>query len=151
MMVRLRAGFALALSVYLISSVPGARARGFEQHGVIVRRSRTFRDVTGTCSCNWKWYTVGLRPGRATFDLTVRSAQSIGQSTYDARVSIFRGGTTLAANVASCSRAEKTCGHSVHMTYPIRQTDVYYVLVQGEGADGVHFSLHIRGSTYRLR
>jgi len=151
MIIRLRAGLALALSVYLISSTPSLYARGFKQRGIIVRQPGTFRDVTGTCSCNWKWYTVGLRPGKASFDLTVKSGQAIGNSTFDARVSIFQGGTTLAANFASCSRAEKTCDRSVHVTYPIKQTGVYYVLVQGEGAGGVHYSLHIRGSMYRLR
>jgi len=142
----LPAVFAVSLALH-----PGlASAQQSKLRGYLFTRSSTVRGITGSCECQWKWYTVGLRPGTVRITATARQDGPIQAPTYAVLVSLQRGGTSVSDGQVACDVTAKHCSNVLHMRASISQPGVYYILVHGEGSISIAYNLNLSGNVYPL-
>jgi len=127
-----------------------ASARGNPLKGQMIVNSRPVNQSTGSCSCVWPWYTFGLNPGSSTVSTTMRTYQHVIAGTWGLRLYVYRGSTLIGSNQVACWAKQKTCVRTISVTAKVSSPGVYYARIEGPGADGVAFTIQVRGHLYAL-
>lgn len=144
--------FALLCSLIpLVALMPGSvSAHGPLLLGREIDRSTAVSGSTGTCDCDWTWYTLGLRPGTVTVSAAVHSFTAQGGPSYGIRAVLMQNGRDLTGSGVSCSSSQWQCNKSLHFSYRIRGAGVYYLAVKGVGGSGITYTMWVRGTIYPL-
>jgi hypothetical protein len=124
-------------------------------HGPIVRgrvidQSMTVDDTTGVCSCEVKWFTIGLAPGVVRVAAELKSSSFSRGPTYGMSVLFMQGTSTLTWGKVACQVTRLQCYKWVRLSHRITRRGVYYVEVIGLGAEIIPYALQIQGAIYRL-
>jgi hypothetical protein len=109
-----------------------------------IDRSGALLSFTGECSCNTRWYTMGLKPGKVTVKLTVIGAgQPLAVSKlYAVTASMEHGGIYQDGTVqVTCSSAKHKCGKTGSFSFTAKTKGVYYVFVHGLAANGISYKI----------
>lgn len=147
-----RSSLAIIIVLFLLlPSVGAAQARGTHIRGFAISTSKPVPGLTGNCTCDTKWFTIGVNRGPVTitgvlksFGLKILPSYSLWMSVYD------RSHFVQLAQV-SCRTSSRTCNRSVRVHYRARTRTVMYVSVHAPGAEDVTFTLAVHGKMYRLR
>jgi hypothetical protein len=148
-MLKLIAPVLLSLTVLLGASPARALAHGPALKGMEIDRNTVVTATTGNCSCQDRWYTVGLDRGTATITATVQDCQSNLIKLCVAEAFLLRNTSQLAGTHVVCHHLAH-CGLSRSITYHVKQKGAYYVLVQGSGSLLIHYTLRLHGHVYAL-
>lgn len=139
-----------ALLVSSAVSVAHAASHGPALKGQEIDRAAVFTGQTGACVCMEQWYTVGLRPGKATVRGTLKACGDRGQPYCFMVVSLIRGNTTLKQVAVQCPSNTSHCNRAWSLSYRIRQAGAYYLQVKGEVGLTMGYTLHPHARIYRL-
>jgi hypothetical protein len=148
-----RAAVVLGTAVTLLAPFSAqAKTKAPVIQGAVLQSNRAVVGITGNCSCDYKWYTIGLRPGRVTVSLKMISvALKMGPS-YELKADLQRrNGEIIGQGQQACWRATKNCTLSVHFTAKLFRSQPYYIHVMGNGSEGLKYKLQVQGPIYRLR
>ncbi|MGI8827746.1 MAG: hypothetical protein ACR2JC_19360 [Chloroflexota bacterium] len=150
-MTRFALGIVGVAALAVTAVAPGvAQAAQPKLKGNLIEAPATLTGLTGSCQCDWQWYTVGLRPGTVSLTATLRRDGPIMAPSYALFVSLIRGGSVLKTVQVSCSSTRPRCGRHVTLSHRIATSGVYYLLVRGEGSAAMQFSVQVRGKLYPL-
>ncbi|HEX6509169.1 MAG TPA: hypothetical protein VF221_16190 [Chloroflexota bacterium] len=142
----------VCISIFLtLSAYPrGAQAKGMPLKGQQITGAQWIVGHTGDCICDEQWYTLGLRPGPVTVDAHLLFSTMKLQPTYSLLIWFNQGETNLKFAEKTCPRALKICNKVLGFTTHIAHAGVYYLLVKGRNAEGITYSIRVRGKLYRL-
>lgn len=143
---------ALVLTSAGIVPMTASPASAAQIKGRQILNSKPFSDTTGNCSCNWLWYTIGAKPG--TLKVTVALTGSFSHElapTYAIRVYLFKGSHLVKFGQAGCRATDTHCHSTVQETLHVSRQSVYYMEIEGPGADGIVFTARVVGHMYRVQ
>lgn len=149
----IQAAVVVATSVSLLAPWGAeAKTKAPVIQGAVLQSNRTVVGITGNCSCDYKWYTIGLKPGKVTVSLKMVSvALKMGPS-YELKADLQRrNGEIIGQGQQACWRAAKNCTLSVHFTAKLFRSQPYYIHVMGNGSEGLKYTLKVQGPIYRLK
>jgi hypothetical protein len=139
----------LAVVGYLTPSV--VSARGVPLKGRIIVSSTPVKQTTGSCSCVWPWYTFGMNSGRMTVTATMSTYQHALTPSWGIRLFVYHGSTLLGWSQAACWSKQKSCVRSISVSGKVKTRGIFYARVEGPGADGIAFTIAVKGPIYTLR
>jgi hypothetical protein len=146
---------ALVLAVSALAILPSlshasGQASKSKIHGVVLTHGAS-QGQTGNCTCEARWYTVGLKPGKVTVTVKfVSVAMKMGQS-YGFHVDLERADRSILGQTqGACWRTDKHCTINLHFSATVDTQAPYYIQVSGSGAEGIAYSLHVQGNQYRV-
>jgi hypothetical protein len=120
--------------------------------GTVLQSNRAVIGITGNCSCDYKWYTIGLHPGKVTVSLKMMSVALKMGPAYELKADLERRNRTiLGQGQAACWRATKHCVLSVRFTAKVFHSAPYYLHVMGNGSEGLKYTAQVQGSIYRVK
>jgi hypothetical protein len=149
---RLVLSFALTAGL-LIGSFPlTASAHGPKLRGVEIDRSGVITATTGNCNCNWQYYTLGLRAGPIRIDVKLSRVHGAFAPAFGARLFLSQAtdGNAVAHTQVGCMAKQTNCGAMMRLETRISHPGVYYILVSGDGALKIPFTMSVRGRVYPL-
>ncbi|GAC1398461.1 MAG: hypothetical protein NVSMB52_12030 [Chloroflexota bacterium] len=114
--------------------------------------SKAVYGTTGNCSCNWQWYTIGAKPGTLRLKISMSGAyQKTMAPTFGIRVRLYLGKHFLKFGQTACYATDRHCHGLISETVRVSKRSLYFLQVQGLGADGIGFSTQVLGNIYRIR
>jgi hypothetical protein len=141
---------ALLLAAPSFALAKNKPAKSFVQGSVLYHAA--VRGQTGNCYCEAQWYTVGLKPGKATVTLRLVSIAIKMGPAYSIRADLERRDRTiLNQSSGACWRMATHCTLTVHFTAHVDKTAPYYIHVIGNGAEGMEYRLQVQGSQYLVK
>jgi hypothetical protein len=127
-----------------------AKGKSVVQGAILYRN--VMRGETGNCYCEAKWYTVGLKPGKATVTLRLVSIAMKMSGSYSIRADLERRDhTILNQSTGACWRDSKHCTLTVHFTAKVDKAAPYYIHIIGSGAEGMAYRLQVQGPQYLVK
>jgi hypothetical protein len=147
---------ALVLALVAVAGLPGAthaasKHAAVKVHGTVLYRAQS-TGQTGNCTCDDKWYTVGLKPGKVTVTLKFVSVALKMGPAYGFHVDLERADRTILGQTqGACWRTTKHCVINVHFTANVDKQGPYYIQVSGSGAEGIAYLLGVQGHEYRVK
>src|SRR5207245_891732 len=106
---------------------------------------------TGNCSCNWQWYTFGMNPGKLTVTATMHTFQHALAKSWGIRLFLYKGKSLLTWKQTACWSTQTKCERTISVGSNVRKQGIYYVKVEGPGADGIQFTIRVSGNMYTLK
>jgi hypothetical protein len=147
---------AVVLALAAVAGLPGAshaapKHSAIKVHGIVLYHGQS-KGLTGNCTCDVKWYTVGLKPGKVTVTLKfVSVAMKMGPA-YGFHVDLERADRTILGQTqGACWRATKHCTINLHFTSNVDKQEPYYIQISGSGAEGILYVLGVQGNEYRVK
>ena len=117
-----------------------------------IDRSGVLTGRTGKCTCEWTWYTVGLRRGVIEVSALLQTfASQGGGSTYGLRARLMQQGITRASAKAACPSSQWQCNKTLKLRYRVTRPGMYNLVFEGLNASGITYVMRIRGNIYPLR
>ncbi|HCG03327.1 MAG TPA: hypothetical protein DEV93_22665 [Chloroflexi bacterium] len=149
----LRAAIVLGTALTLMAPwVAQAKSKTTLIQGTILQSNRAVIGITGNCSCDYKWYTIGLHPGKVTVSLKMMSVALKMGPAYELKADLERRNRQIIGQgQQACWRTAKNCTLTVHFTAKIFRSQPYYLHVMGNGAEGLKYTAQVQGSIYRLK
>jgi hypothetical protein len=140
----------LATLLFLSPAPALGAASGPLLRGQEIDQNTTIYDTTGICSCEVKWFTVGLAPGTVSIAADLRSATFNRGPTYGLSVLLLHGSSTVTWGKTACTASQVHCNKWVRLTHRVTSRGVYYLEIIGLGAEIIPYALTVRGAIYRL-
>jgi hypothetical protein len=141
---------ALFTGFLMLAPVPAHAAHGPLLRGRQLDQNTTISDTTGECSCQVKWFTIGLAPGIVRIAAQPKSSMFGGGPTYGMSVLLYRGSAALTWGQTSCQTTHRRCSKVIHLTYRIKQRGVYYLQIVGLGAQVIPYTMQVHGVVFPL-
>jgi hypothetical protein len=138
----------VAVVGYLTPSTVGAR--GVPVKGQIIVNSAPVHQTTGSCSCVWPWYTFGMNSGRMTVTATMSTYQRALTPSWGIRLFVYHGSHLVGWSQTACWSKQKKCVKTVRVSGTVKSRQIFYARVEGPGADGVVFTIAVKGPIYTL-
>lgn len=135
--------------VFAISPRP-ALAHGAILKGMEVDHSVSLQGSTGSCSCDDRWFTMGLAPGTVKITAELQHCGTTATKTCAIEAYLSHGKTDLGAATPACFSSQKHCNRSQTITYHVKKRGAYYLFVRGAGSLLIYYMLRIRGNLYPL-
>jgi hypothetical protein len=137
----------LSLAAPSISQAKG-KTHATPIHGTVLYK-RTVQGMTGNCSCETQWYTVGLKKGKVTITIQLKKIAAKFAVGYGLRADLeARDHTVVAQNGASCLTKDKHCSVTVRLSAKVPSTGAYYVHIIGSGGEGMLYTIGVTGPQY---
>ena len=136
--------------VSLLGAISPASA-ATKAKGTAINGSTTLRGMTGSCVCDQRWYRVGLRPGAGAVQVKLVTTASSTVPSYGLRASLMQGTMELDGGQVVCTRKQRPCLKTITLKYRVSKPAIYSILVYGVSAEGISYTLRVRGKTYNLR
>lgn len=131
----------LALTVSIVSS-GRTSAKGMPLKGQLIGPGVT-SGTTGNCVCDLKWYTFAASRGPAQVTAKLLSAGLPFSPTYGLRVYVYRGSTFVNWSQTACYRKQRACNQIARVRFTATPGALYYIKVEGPGAEDVHYTLSV--------
>ena len=148
---RTRLSCAVLGSLLIAVLVPSvALAHGPLRKGLEIDHNRQLTMMTGYARSDWKWATVGLQPGRVTVAATLLRCGQAAAPTCGLIADLMRGSRTIRSAEVGCYTSHRTCGQTARVTFDVTKAGVYYIVIQGLGADSIKYRMRVQGNIYPL-
>lgn len=137
--------------VYMAFSPNFTHAQGVIFKGHNVTDSKPIQATTGNCVCEDNWYTVGVNAGTMHVKAVLKTyAARLNVPSYAIRIFLYEGAKALQWTQAYCLIKQRHCGHTAQLTVHVTRSTIYYVKVEGPGAEGTQYSLQFQGPLRHL-
>ncbi len=120
-----------------------ASAKGIPLKGQILDSNKGMTLTTGNCSCDTNWFTLGVRPGPVQISAALKTYDMGFGFSYAVRVTVLQGGQSVAYGQAACSVKQKHCNQVARIRFQAKSRAIYYLRVEGPGAEGVRYILDV--------
>jgi len=141
---------ALIVGALFTTQASEAQSHGPLLMGRVIDTTHPFHDATGNCSCNWQWYTIGVRPGTLRIVATLHSYAGKMAPTWAIRVVLLQGKHQVKVGQAACLATHTSCNQSVTLTTRVSRSTIYYVEVEGPGASQISYTMRFAGALFQL-
>ncbi len=123
-----------------------ADARGLPLKGQLLTSNEALNLTTGNCTCDTNWLTFGVGPGSVRIDAALKSFDMGFGFSYAVRVAVLQGNNAVTFGQAACAVKQKHCTQVLHLRFVAHSRTIYYIRVEGPGAEGIHYRLTVRGN-----
>ncbi|MGI8967493.1 MAG: hypothetical protein ACR2GA_00100 [Chloroflexota bacterium] len=146
-----RISFAILLVAGLLAALPSKTlAKSAPLKGRYVSSNQMFTGITGGCTCQTQWYTMGVNRGTFRINAVLQGYGSDYTPEYGLRLILLDGKKPIGFQQTACYRSKRNCNSHIHLSVTVPRRSIYYLKVEGPGGQNVRYTINFQANFRHL-